>query len=211
MNLKQPLDTDKLLLIFTRNPEIGKCKTRLAATIGDRTALDIYSFLLDHTVLITRNLALQKTVYYSEEIWMDDIWDNLLYHKKLQQGSDLGERMENAFSEGFSEGFRHIIIIGSDMYDLTESDLNAAFSSLKEHDFVVGPATDGGYYLLGMNALYKPVFRNKAWGQKTVLGETLGDLSNKKVHLLEPRNDVDVYEDIKHLAVFRPFLKNLNQ
>lgn len=205
------LDPDKLLLIFTRNPEPGKCKTRLAATIGDRAALDIYIFLIRHTVAITRGLDLHKHVYYSGEIWMDDLWDNHVYGKKLQKGSDLGERMENAFREGFSEGFKHIVIIGSDIFDLSETDIRTAFSSLKENDFVVGPATDGGYYLLGMKAPCNPVFKNKEWGQDTVLRETLADLSGKKVHLLDPRNDVDVYEDIEHQAAFLPFLKNVKK
>lgn len=200
-----------LLLILTRNPELGKCKTRLAAKVGDRAALDIYKFLLDKTVSFTLDLKVEKWVYYSEEIWKDDIWDNNIYQKKLQVGSDLGERMMNAFHEGFQAGFEHIIIIGSDMYHLNQSDLEEAFSKFKNHNFVVGPAEDGGYYLLGLKSLKKELFQNKKWGTNTVLDDTLSDLKDQKVALLEEKNDVDYYEDIKNIKAFRPFLKHIKE
>jgi rSAM/selenodomain-associated transferase 1 len=127
----------------------------------------------------------------------------------LQQGNDLGERMENAFNEGFATGFKHIFIIGSDLYDLSARDLEDAFRSLEKYEYVLGPASVGGYYLLGMNTLNKRVFRNKPWGGKTVLKETLADLSDTRVCLLDTRNDVDVYDDIKDLEVFKPYIKPL--
>ncbi|MDF0715230.1 TIGR04282 family arsenosugar biosynthesis glycosyltransferase [Muricauda sp. 334s03] len=200
-----------LLLILTRNPELGKCKTRLAAKVGNRTALDIYKFLLDKTVSFTKDLKVEKWVYYSEEIWKDDIWDNKVYQKKLQSGSDLGARMMNAFKEGFQAGFEHIIIIGSDMFHLNQSDMEEAFSQLKDHNFVVGPAEDGGYYLLGMKSLKKELFQNKDWGTNTVLGDTLSDIKNEKVSLLSEKNDVDHYEDIKDIEAFAPFLKHIKE
>ena len=81
--------SDNLLLIFTRNPELGKCKTRLAATVGDNSALEIYKFLLRHTVSITEHLSFDKQVYYSEEIWEEDVWDTTIFDKKAQKGIDL--------------------------------------------------------------------------------------------------------------------------
>lgn len=200
-----------LLLIFTRNPQLGKCKTRLAATVGNETALDIYRFLLDHTVSITKNLNTAKQVWYSEEIWEDDIWDASFYNKKLQQGKHLGIRMANAFQEGFASGFERIIIIGSDMYDLSEKNLQDAFSTLKESDFVIGPAKDGGYYLLGMKTFKPNLFQHKDWGNDTVLRDTLKDLKNENHHILNVRNDVDLYEDVKDIEVFRPFLKHIQK
>ncbi|TMM59609.1 glycosyltransferase [Maribacter algarum] len=199
-----------LLLIFTRNPELGKCKTRLAATIGDQSALEIYKFLLNHTAALTQDVNAAKQVWYSEEIWTDDIWDTTFFDKRLQQGSDLGIRMANAFQEGFASGFERIIIIGSDMHDLDKSDIENAFDVLKSKDFVIGPAEDGGYYLFGMNAFNANVFQNKTWGTETVLKDTLNDLKNENVQLLEERNDIDIYEDIKDIKVFQPFLKNMN-
>ena len=203
------VNSKNLLLIFTRNPELGKCKTRLAATIGDEAALEVYKFLLAHTVKITANLNVAKRVYYSLQTQEDDIWDNLIYDKKQQIGTDLGERMTHAFQEGFSDGFEKICIIGSDMYDLSQKDIESAFSKLDSHDFVIGPAVDGGYYLLGMKALCPKVFANKDWGKDTVLQDTLSDLENATVHLLDTRNDVDLYEDIKDNAVFQKFLEHL--
>lgn len=198
-----------LLLIFTRNPELGKCKTRLAAKVGDQIALEIYTFLLDHTHDITKEVRATMEVHYSEEIWENDIWENACYHKKLQKGKDLGDRMLKAFHDGFKAGYKNIIIIGSDMYDLTTEDLNIAFEELKKNDFVIGPAQDGGYYLLGMSKINTPLFKNKAWGTPTVLHETLNDLRNENVKVLKIKNDVDHYEDIQYIEAFQPFLKNL--
>ncbi len=201
------MNSKNLLLIFTRNPELGKCKTRLAATVGDQAALDIYNFLLNHTVQITKNLTTDKIVYYSEEIWKNDIWDINTFDKKLQKGLDLGERMSNAFKNGFEKGYQKIIIIGSDMYDLSQEDIENAFLKLSDNDYVIGPAEDGGYYLLGMTKWNKNLFKNKEWGTQTVLNDTLNTLKNEKKQLLETKNDVDYYEDIKDINVFQQFLK----
>jgi hypothetical protein len=203
--------TENLLLIFTRNPELGKCKTRLASKVGDQAALDIYRFLLRHTQSITQAVDASKQVHYSEEIWEADIWESLIYGKRLQKGKDLGERMENAFREGFKAGFKKIVVIGSDMHDLSTQDLEEAFRALDRHDYVIGPAADGGYYLLGMRALHSPLFKNKSWGTHTVLEETLQHLKNKNTKLLKTKNDVDLYEDIAHLKVFGPFLKHMQK
>ena len=209
-NLHYHLANSKnLLLIFTRNPILGQCKTRLAATVGDKVALDIYRFLLNHTYAITKELPVHKQVYYSNEIWQDDIWDNSIFDKRLQQGSDLGERMANAFTKGFEEGFENIIIIGSDMYDLDMTDLEAAFNALIQNDFVIGPAEDGGYYLLGMNTINESVFKNKTWGKEKVFQSTMDGLKNEKVYLLKSKNDIDLYDDIKHIEAFQPYLKNI--
>ena len=203
-------NSNNLLLIFTRNPELGKGKRRLAATVGDEAALNIYKFLLNHTVKITNNLYAEKLVYYSDEIWENDIWDNNKFGKKIQIGDDLGARMANAFQEGFQNEYQKIIIIGSDMFDLSQEDLENAFKALDKNNFVIGPAVDGGYYLLGMKN-YKPqLFKNKEWGTETVLKATLTDLKDEKVAMLEERNDVDYYEDIKDIEAFAPFLKHMN-
>ncbi len=201
--------TKRLLLIFTRNPELGKCKTRLAATIGDEAALEIYKFLLQHTVAITHKLAVDKRVYYTEKIVESDGWNPEIYTKKVQEGNDLGERMLNAFTEGFDDGYTEIVIIGSDIYDLTAKDIEQSFELLEQKDFVVGPAEDGGYYLLGMRKLNSEIFHNKKWGTSSVLEDTLIHLEHETMALLEPRNDVDVYEDIKDNKAFQPFLKEV--
>ncbi|TYP77261.1 TIGR04282 family arsenosugar biosynthesis glycosyltransferase [Aquimarina intermedia] len=199
--------TKNLLLLFTRNPELGKCKTRLAATIGEQSALDIYKFLLQHTVDVTRGLKVDKEVHYSVKVRENDIWDPSVYNKKKQLGEDLGARMQQAFSDGFENGYQYIIIMGSDLYDIEQKDIEAAFLALKTSDYVIGPAEDGGYYLLGMNTLTSPLFQNKEWGTATVLKDTLKDLEGKKVKILEERNDIDYFEDIKDIEVFQQFIK----
>lgn len=200
-------NTKDLLLIFTRNPVLGKCKTRLAASIGDQNALDIYKFLLMHTQKITKELGVAKQVCYSDYLGENDIWDIPGYDKAVQIGEGLGERMANAFQDGFKQGHKKIIIIGSDMYDLQEEDLKKAFTALETYDYVIGPALDGGYYLLGMNTFNAILFEEKPWGTDTVLEKTLMDLNTEKYYLLAPKNDIDDHEDVKDLEVFRPFLR----
>jgi hypothetical protein len=198
---------DRLLLIFTRNPKLGKCKTRLAATIGDQAALDIYMILIRHTAEITKDLSCSKEVYYSEEVPENDLWGKDNYAKQLQKGNDLGERMYNAFKSGFQKGYKKIILIGSDIYDLNSETIEEAFVEIENADFVIGPAADGGYYLVGMKTLNNEIFQNKNWGTETVLEDTLNNLNHKKVKLLEIKNDIDVYEDLEDIDVFQSFIK----
>ena len=196
----------RALIIFTKNPELGKVKTRLAKTVGDQNALEIYKLLLQHTMEITKNLKVDKYVFYSENIHKKDIWNPDIFRKKLQSGNDLGERMSNAFSEVFSMGYEMAIIIGSDMFDMKTQDLEIAFETLQNHSFVIGPAVDGGYYLLGMKEPNPNIFRDKKWSSDTVLKETLDDLIQQDYILLKERNDIDHYEDLKNEAAFQKFI-----
>tara|TARA_Y100001947_G_scaffold143395_1_gene136386 strand:- start:128 stop:748 length:621 start_codon:yes stop_codon:yes gene_type:complete len=205
--LGETITSKNLLLIFTRNPEFGKVKTRLARDIGHQAALDIYKFLLAHTAKICTPLDTEKAVYYSEEIPNNDLWNAAVFQKKKQVGEDLGERMQNAFAEGFNLGYSKIIIIGSDLYDIETKDLEQAFKVLNNHEIVIGPAEDGGYYLLGMKQLYPKLFKNKNWGTATVLQDTINELKKSNYKLLEKRNDVDLYSDIKDHPAFIPFFK----
>lgn len=198
---------ENLILIFTRNPELGKVKTRLAKGVGDVNALAIYKILLDHTQQITSKVQATKRVMYSETIVTNDLWSNYIFEKKAQVGDDLGERMHNAFAEGFANGYQKIVIIGSDMYDLTTNDIEHAFDKLEDNDIVIGPAEDGGYYLLGMKAISENLFKNKEWGTDTVLKDTLKDIKNLKYYLLKEKNDIDTFEDIKDIPVFKKYIK----
>lgn len=201
------MKNNKLLLIFTRNPELGKVKTRLAKTVGDQTALEIYSFLLQKTREVSLKVSSDKAIYYSVKIRENDIWDANSYQKHLQMGDDLGVRMQHAFQQSFKDGYQKVVIIGSDLYDLTPEIIENAFTQLDSNELVLGPAKDGGYYLLGMKTLHPAIFQNKEWGTASVLRETLEDLKDKKVSLLEELNDVDVYEDIENHPAFQQFLK----
>ena len=196
-----------LLLVFTRNPALGKVKTRLAKTVGDKTALEIYTFLLERTRDIATKVSADKAIYYSVKVRENDIWDATIFQKHLQVGEDLGIRMLHAFKNGFETGYEKVLIIGSDLYDLTAETIENAFIALENNEVVIGPAEDGGYYLLGMNSLEEKVFKNKDWGTETVRKDTLEDLKDKKVFLLGELNDVDVFEDIEHHPAFQIFLK----
>lgn len=190
------MKSKNLLLIFTRNPELGKAKTRLAKTVGDETALEIYKFLLQKTSDISSKVSADKAVYYSVKIRDNDIWDPVIFQKYQQFGENLGIRMQNAFKNGFDSGYQKVLIIGSDLYDLSPGNIEKAFDELDDNDVVIGPAEDGGYYLLGMKTLQEKIFKNKNWGTESVRKDTLSDLIDKKVKLLEFKNDIDVYEDI---------------
>jgi rSAM/selenodomain-associated transferase 1 len=200
--------SQRALLIFTRNPEQGKCKTRLAASIGDEAALAIYRYLLHHTAAITRKLnGVDRFVYFSEHLGDGTYWDPTSFQYRLQSGEDLGERMLQAFREAFSMGYSEVVIIGSDLYDLSAEDLNTAFQEMGRNEVVLGPAADGGYYLIGMKYPIPALFRGKQWGMENVLKDSLDDLKGYRTFLLPIRNDVDRYEDIEGNPVFEPFLK----
>lgn len=196
-----------LLIIFTRNPEFGKVKTRLAKSIGDDNALTIYKTLLDRTEKTTKDLDCDKAVYYSVKIRENDIWKASIYQKHQQFGDDLGIRMFNAFTEAFNSNYNKVVIIGSDLYDLNPNHINDAFKALDKKNIAIGPAHDGGYYLLGMKSLYSHVFKNKNWGTSTVFKDTLKDLKNESIHLLETLNDIDVYDDLKNIEAFKKYIK----
>ncbi|OEK07872.1 glycosyltransferase [Flavivirga aquatica] len=194
--------SENALIVFTRNPELGKCKTRLAKTVGDQTALDIYKFLLQHTADISKAVDTNRFVFYSENIIDNDIWDTKFFNKKLQKGEDLGERMQHAFTELLNANYNKVVIIGSDLYDLNAQTIEEAYKQLESHDVVIGPAEDGGYYLLGMNVLHPEAFKNKAWGTSSVLEKTLTDLNTTSVKFLDKKNDIDTWEDIKDIPFF---------
>jgi uncharacterized protein len=190
--------SDNLLIIFYRNPEKGKVKTRLAATLGDDRALLVYLELARQTRTVTVLLDFDKAVYYSNKIDESDLWTKKDYGKFLQRGSDLGERMRNAFEEGFARGYKSICTIGTDCYELSSSEIREAFQYLKDHDVVIGPAADGGYYLLGMNKLHPQLFEKKQWSTKTVSDDTIKDIEAAGLTFLEliTLRDVDTEEDL---------------
>lgn len=190
------------LIIFTRNPELGKCKTRLANSVGNEEALKIYKYLLQHTANVSKKVDAERFVFYSDDIQQKDIWDNSYFNKKLQKGDDLGERMENAFKHLFLDGFKKVVIVGSDLLDLSETIIENAYKKLDDNDAVIGPAQDGGYYLLGMKNLNENVFKNKSWGNNTVFEKTEQDFSNENLYILETLNDIDYLEDLQPYKKF---------
>ncbi len=195
------MNSKKALIILTKNPELGKVKTRLAKTIGDAKALEVYKKLVLHTCKISESLHVDKFVFYSDRIIVDDVWDNHLFSKALQHGGNLGNRMHAAFEQIFNLGYQSVCIIGSDCYELTSDGIGDAFLQLETSDCVLGPTFDGGYYLLGLNNLQRQLFQNIEWSTETVFDATLAIC--KKLHLstsfITKLNDVDVENDVpKH-------------
>jgi len=186
------------LIIFVRNPEMGKVKTRLAKTIGNEKALQVYLRLLAHTHNITKELSCEKFIFYADTIHIADLWETNRFKKRTQKGDDLGERMRNAFKRLFAEGYTHIQIIGSDCYELTPEIILAGFEKGEDHDIVIGPTVDGGYYLLGMKAPFKDLFTNKRWSTDSVFTDTMEDIRTSAFssYTLPVLRDVDEEKDI---------------
>lgn len=192
------------LVIFVRNPISGQVKTRLAKDIGDERALAIYLQLLQHTLEITRSLSFRKFIYYADEVSDYDLWSVPGYTKRKQRGNDLGERMLNAFKELFDQGFTRIIIIGSDCLQLKTDTLEKAVALLESNSAVIGPASDGGYYLIGLTKFYPDLFIDKPWSTNKVFAKTIDDLINQGISytLLEELNDIDDATDLEENGIY---------
>jgi hypothetical protein len=187
-------------LVFVRAPEPGRVKTRLAATLGAEGALRVYRRLAEQTVREARALGGELRIHFTPadreaqvRAWLGE---GALYLP--QADGDLGARMEAAFAAAFDAGARRVVIIGSDLPDLSAALLRRAFDALDEHPAVLGPAHDGGYYLLGLGAPLPAVFRDMPWSTDAVLPLTLARLRAAGIEpaLLPPLRDVDEVHDL---------------
>ena len=196
---------DSCILIFVKLPEKGSVKTRLAKDLGRNFVLALYeNFVFDMLETLAKaNLPIIVYFYPPESGAAVSRWLGGNYLYVSQNGSDLGERMKNAFKDAFERGFSRAVIIGSDIPDLKISILDMAFNSLHANDMVVGPSVDGGYYLIGFrhNSFLPEVFKGISWGMDTVLKDTLKILREKnyKAYFLPELRDVDTIEDLKAL------------
>lgn len=195
--------TKNLLIVFVKNIKLGKVKTRLAKTIGNQGAFEVYNELVKITEQATQNVSTDKRIYFSDAV-VNTKWKN--NPKAVQKGYDLGERMKNAFKKGFEDGYERIVLIGSDLPDISSTHIEDGFKALQENEVTFGPAEDGGYYLIGLSELKTYVFENKPWSESHLLHETLLELKQKNIHfkLLETLNDIDTFEDL----VASTFYKN---
>jgi rSAM/selenodomain-associated transferase 1 len=188
---------NNLLIVFVKNGGPGKVKTRLAKTIGDENAFIIYQQLVEITKDAACNLKqIDVHVYFSENIEENDFNFATTF---VQQGNDLGAKMKNAINNGLSIGYKKVVLIGSDLPDMSSSIIDESMEHLNNHDIVFGPAKDGGYYLVGMNKMYSTIFENKPWSTNELLKITINELSDKKIHLLKTLNDIDDYDDLINL------------
>lgn len=185
-----------VLLVFIKNPQLGRVKTRLAESIGEEAALAVYLKLLHYTRTISEKVDAERFVYYADFIdWLDQ-WSENHFNKKLQTGENLGERMANAFQFVFPKS-KKAIIIGSDCAELDESIIQKAYEALDHNDVVIGPAKDGGYYLLGMNRYFPELFQDISWSTTQVFPETVKRIEENGLSyaLLDTLSDIDYEND----------------
>ena len=199
------------LAIFCKTPERGFVKTRLAASVGEQKALEIYLDLLkitdEETRLFSssRYLFLTSAVEDSIEKMRSTLQEQDLFTASktsytTQQGEDLGQRMSTAFENLFKK-HRSVVLIGCDLPDLTSALISNAFDALQSNDVVIGPSCDGGYYLIGLNKETSDLFKEISWSTEKVLNQTLekAERLSLKVQLLDRLRDIDTLEDL-HLS-----------
>jgi rSAM/selenodomain-associated transferase 1 len=198
------------VLVFARVPALGRVKSRLAAGIGEPAALAVYHELL----AITRAAIVASGI--PATVWLADAagptptateaqeWATL--PTRCQETGDLGQRMTAAFVAAFAAGASRVVIIGTDCPGLRAEQLTQAVGLLNEHDVVLGPATDGGYYLLGLRQPQPELFQNKAWSTASVLIDTQADAHRLGLSaaLLPALRDVDTAEDLAAWRAEKP-------
>ena len=198
-----------IVLVFAKTPIPGTVKTRLAFVIGNKKALWIYKKLLYKTDSELKKLSQDVVVFYhgGPSTLFKKIF--FTFQKKKQLGEDLGERMQSAFQWGFDKGYEKILIIGTDLWDLSKPLLENAFKQLDSHDYVIGAASDGGYYLLGCKKFTKHLFIEKKWGSSRVYDQTMKELMGKSVAILDKKNDIDTLEDLEQSPELYNKFKNV--
>ena len=194
------------VIIFIKNLEIGKAKTRVAATVGDDKALGIYKALLSITKDVIKDNEADKHLFYSHFINTGDDWQNEFFSKYIQAAGDLGDKMKDAFDRVLDINDK-AIIIGSDCPYLSEDIIQEALDALDSKDVVIGPTFDGGYYLLGMKCLIPELFDNMVFSTRSVYDDTLERINKLSLshHKLATLHDVDYYED------WMAYQKSINQ
>lgn len=185
------------LIIFARNPELGKVKNRLAKTIGKEKALEVYNKLLSNVYAETKDLKCNKYLFLSERTDSGLFDDTFI--QKIQSGSDLGSKMLSAIESVLKEGNESAVLFGTDVPGLSSEIIYDAFQRLSEQDVVIGPSKDGGYYLIGMKESLSPLFEDMKWSNDQVLNNTLERIANlnKSYYLLEELIDIDTEENMK--------------
>ncbi|MEM7381807.1 MAG: TIGR04282 family arsenosugar biosynthesis glycosyltransferase, partial [Bacteroidota bacterium] len=189
------------LIIFAKNPELGKVKTRLAYTVGDEKALAIYKRLLEHTKAVSLPLPVNKKVYFTKIPSDSNYWGEPFGHKTQAKG-ELGDKLKRALSDELTKSEK-VCLIGTDCAELSTEILLTSFESLNNHDLVIGPARDGGYYLIGMKQYHKSLFEEIKWSTKVVFEQTV-DKANAlglTVYELPKLSDIDTEEDWKNSSL----------
>lgn len=197
------MTTTERLIVFARFPEPGQAKTRLIPTLGAQQAARLHELLARKTFREARqvcslgNRRLEVRFAGGDRDAMSQLFGQDLHYAE-QQGDGLGDRLAHAVSVAFDEGARRVVVIGTDCPDLDASRISDAFRALQNHDVVLGPALDGGYYLIGLRVPQRELFRGISWGTEQVLQQTLDIARRLKrhVHLLPALADVDHPHDL---------------
>ena len=191
------------VIIFTRYPEAGKTKTRLIAELGAEGAAELQRAMAEHAIGAVRELAKTRPISIevryqggSPSLMRRWLGTDVLYRE--QNGNDLGDRMLGAFDEAFRDGAGHVLVMGTDCPGITAQILEKGFQKLERNDLVLGPAADGGYYLIGLNRVYPELFSTIPWGTENVLDLSLeiARLEGLSTSLLDRLHDVDRPEDL---------------
>jgi len=190
------------LIIFLKYPEAGKVKTRLAKDLGNQKAADIYSHIAEQIIDNVLDANNYHTIIFYNPPDKENEIKNWIGKKELlfspQRGDTLGEKISNAFKEVFSSEAENAVIIGTDCIDVSSKTINLAISSLHNRDVVLGPAEDGGNYLLGLNRQRPEIFQDIEWGTNRVLDQTIERVKEKKLtyELLQTLKDIDTIDDL---------------
>jgi len=194
------------LIVFTRYPEPGKAKTRLAPRLGNKGAADIQKELTEDTLSRIRQLQkihpVDVSIYFAGgDLERMQAWLGSGQQYRHQKNGDLGERLISACADAFRLAYRRVVVIGSDCPGITHHHLELAFTALLHKDLVLGPATDGGYYLIGLSREARSLFERVPWGTDAVLAETIqaGEKLGLSIEILEELSDVDRPEDLKYI------------
>jgi uncharacterized protein len=190
-----------VLAVFVKEPRAGAVKARLAARLGPDLAAAVYRAMAQETLRATapRRDEYERVVFFAPAGARAAIGDWLPAESlHAQQGSDLGARMAGAFEEVFARGARRVALVGSDAPRLSREDVRDALASLDHHDLVLGPAADGGYYLIALRAPRPALLRDIEWSTPAVLASTLARAASLdlEVRLLRTLGDVDTAEDL---------------
>lgn len=198
--MKQVGSKGNLLIIFAKRPLLGFVKTRLANSIGDKAALMIYKKLLSDTIHTAQSNLWTTKVFWDDVPCKASHEINLpSYEYEIQKGEDLGERMSNAHKLAFERGYEKSIIIGADIAGIIPSYLENAFYKLSEFPLVIGPAEDGGYWLIGEATFEPKIFTGIRWSSEYVYSDTINimNMGNMKFEIIECLNDIDTLEDLE--------------
>lgn len=195
------------ILFYVKYPIRGTVKTRLSEALDDDSAVVLYRHFVTDLLAMLEQVGRPVVICYSPAGREDDFRDWLggRYRYRQQRGDNLGERLKHGFTDAFAEGFDSAVAIGSDSPDLPVGFLHEAFSQLRKNTVVVGPAVDGGYYLIGFtgDGFLPAAFDGIEWSTPTVLDETIRNIRRADrhidIHLLPPWRDVDTLEDLHAL------------